>query len=131
LIRKFVEAKAANQSKVTIWGTGTPTREFLFVEDAARAIVLATEKLETDEPINIGVGREISIGKLAEMIAAATGYHGSLEFDTSRPDGQPRRCLDVSRARDMLGFEAEVSLAEGLRRTIDWYRAQGDIARAA
>ena len=116
---------------MTIWGTGTPTREFLFVEDAARAIVLATEKLETDEPINIGVGREISIGKLAEMIAAATGYHGSLEFDTSRPDGQPRRCLDVSRARDMLGFEAEVSLAEGLRRTIDWYRAQGDIARAA
>jgi GDP-L-fucose synthase len=121
LIRKCVEAKQRGAPAVTVWGTGTPTRELLFVEDAARALLLAAERLDDPEPINVGTGRETSIRELAGHVARLVGYDGALHFDPSRPDGQPRRCLDVSRARQRLGFEAEVPLEEGLRRTVAWY----------
>ncbi len=121
LIKKFLEAKARGDRAVTLWGTGKPTREFLYVEDAARAIHLATEKLETSDPVNIGSGSEISIHDLARKIAAITGFKGEIRLDPSQPDGQPRRCLDVTRARELLGFQASTSLDEGLEKTIDWY----------
>jgi GDP-L-fucose synthase len=123
LIRRFEEARLAGAPAVTLWGTGTPTREFVYVEDAARAIVLATERLEGSEPVNIGSGEEIAIAELAALIARLVGYEGRIAWDTTKPDGQPRRRLDVSRARERLGFEAEIGLEEGLRRTIDWYRS--------
>jgi GDP-L-fucose synthase len=121
LIRKCVHAKQHGESAVTIWGSGTPTREFLYVEDAARALQLAAERLDEPDPINIGTGCEIAIADLARRIARMVGYHGELRFDPTRPDGQPRRCLDVTRARERLGFEAMVPLDEGLRRTVAWY----------
>ncbi|GIW79328.1 MAG: GDP-L-fucose synthase [Gemmatales bacterium] len=121
LIRKCVEAKENGSRQVTIWGTGKPTREFLYVADAARAIRLATEKLNTPEPLNIGSGKEISIADLARRIAEKVGFDGELVFDPTRPDGQPRRCLDVSKARRLLDFEAKTSLDEGLEKTIQWY----------
>jgi len=130
LIRKCVEARDRGERSVTVWGTGRPTREFLYVEDAARAIQLAAERLETAEPINAGSGQEVAIGELAERIARKVGYTGKIVFDPSRPDGQPRRCLDVTRARQLLGFEAAVSLDEGLDRTIAWYQASRAAARA-
>jgi len=131
LIRKCVEARERGQPEIVVWGTGQATREFLFVEDAARAIHLAAEKLDNPEPINVGTGREISIRALAELIAVEVGYRGRLRFDPTQPDGQPRRCLDVTRAREQLDFEAEVSLEEGLRRTIAWYRASRAVLQAA
>jgi GDP-L-fucose synthase len=123
LIRKFVEAQERGDAEVTVWGTGKATREFLYVEDAARAIRLATERLQTPEPINIGSGQEIAIGSLAELIARKTGYQRTIRFDASKPDGQPRRCLDVTRAEQLLGFRATTSLEDGLERTIAAYRA--------
>jgi GDP-L-fucose synthase len=123
LIRKCVEACERGERVLTVWGTGTPTREFLYVEDAARAIHLATERLETSEPVNIGSGKEISITDLTTMIARKTGFTGEIRFDASKPDGQPRRCLDVSRAKELFGFEAEMSFSEGLDRTIAWYKS--------
>jgi GDP-L-fucose synthase len=107
---------------VSVWGTGTPTREFLFVEDAARGIILASEKYDGDEPVNLGSSSEITIKELATTIAAAVGYSGELEFDTSKPDGQPRRKVDVSRAKQLFDFQTQVSFAEGLKRTVDWYK---------
>jgi GDP-L-fucose synthase len=128
LIRKCLEAKARGDKALTVWGTGRATREFLYVEDAARAIHLATQKLDTPDPVNIGAGQEIGIGDLARLIAERTGFRGEIRFDTRYPDGQPRRCLDVTRARQLLGFEPEISLREGLDRTIAWYQSQSAAA---
>ena len=124
LIRKCVDAVEAGAPEVVCWGTGNATREFLFVEDCARAIVLAAERYDDPEPVNIGAGFEIGIRDLAELIAEQTGFRGRLVFDRSKPDGQPRRMLDVSRAEKRFGFKATTDFRAGLRRTIDWYRAQ-------
>ena len=124
LIRKCLEAKERGDKTLTVWGTGTPTREFLYVEDAARGLVAAAEKLETSDPVNLGSGSEISIRALVDLIVRHTGFQGEIVYDSSRPDGQPRRCLDVSKAKQLLGFQAQVSLDEGLKRTIAWYAAQ-------
>lgn len=121
LIRKFVEAKKQGLSSVTVWGTGKPTREFLYVEDAAEAIVLAAERYDGAEPINLGSSFEISIRELAETVAKVVGYEGTITFDTSKPDGQPRRKLDVSRAKEEFGFESRTSFTEGLKKTVEWY----------
>jgi GDP-L-fucose synthase len=123
LIRKFTEAVAAGIDDVAVWGTGNATREFLFVEDCAEAVVRATEMYDSPEPVNIGAGFEISIRELAELIAQLCGYTGRLSFDRSKPDGQPRRSLAVNRARDRFGFQATTDFHSGLKRTIDWYRA--------
>ena len=122
LIKKCVEAVDQGENDVVIWGDGTPTREFIYVDDAAEGIALASEKYNGAEPVNIGSGHEISIKDLAEMIARLTGYQGKLVWDTSKPNGQPRRGLDVSRAEKYFGFKAQMSFEEGLRRTIDWYK---------
>jgi GDP-L-fucose synthase len=124
LIRKFLEARARGDDVVRLWGTGKPSREFLYVEDAARAIQLATERLETSDPVNVGSGHEISIADLAGMIAKKTGFTGEIHYDADKPDGQPRRCLDVTRAKEWFGFTASTSLAEGLDRAIAWYQGQ-------
>jgi GDP-L-fucose synthase len=124
LIHKCAEAKRRRESAVTVWGTGIPTREFLYVEDAARALQLAAEKLDDPDPVNVGTGQETSIADLAQRVCRLVGYQGMLCFDPSRPDGQPRRCLDVTRARQQLGFDAQVPLEEGLRRTVAWYYGQ-------
>jgi GDP-L-fucose synthase len=124
LIRKCVEARENGEKTLTVWGTGSPTREFLFVEDAAWAMQLAAEKLDTPEPLNIGSGQEIAVADLVKLIAEKTGFRGKIRFDSSKPDGQPRRCLDVTRAKELLGFEANTTLADGLDRTIAWYLAQ-------
>ncbi len=123
LIRKCIEAQQRGDKILTVWGTGKPTREFLFVEDAARAVQLALEKLETSEPVNIGSGHEIAVADLVHLVAQKTGFRGQIRFDPTRPDGQPRRCLDVSRARELLGFEAATTLADGLNKTVAWYVA--------
>jgi len=124
LIRKFLEAKDAGVSEVEVWGDGSPTREFLYVEDAAEGILLATERYNGSDPVNLGSGYEISIKHLAELIQRLTGYDGKLVWNTSKPNGQPRRGLDTTRAEKYFGFKASVSFEEGLRRTIDWYKAQ-------
>ena len=122
LIRKCIEAQARRDSEVVLWGDGTPTREFLYVEDAAEAILLATAHYNGSEPVNLGSGMEISIRDLAEKIARLTGFTGKFVWDTSKPNGQPRRALDISRAEQYFGFRAKMSFEEGLRRTIEWYR---------
>lgn len=122
MIRKFLEATAAGRDEVVLWGDGSPTREFLFVEDCARAIVLALERYDSSEPVNVGAGFEISMRDLASKIAALCGFRGRLRWDTTRPNGQPRRSLDTERARAAFGFTAQVSFDDGLRRTIDWYK---------
>jgi GDP-L-fucose synthase len=123
LIRKCLEAAETGAKDVVCWGTGNATREFLFVEDCAEGIVLATEAYDGPEPVNIGAGFEIGIRELAELIAEQTGFTGTLTFDRTKPDGQPRRMLDVSRAERRFGFKATTDFRAGLRRTIDWYRA--------
>jgi GDP-L-fucose synthase len=123
LIKKFVDAEQRGEPEVEVWGTGAATREFLYVDDAAEGIVLATEKYNGAEPVNLGSGMEISIKELAELIAKETGYTGRLVWDRSKPDGQPRRALDVTRAEELFGFRARVDFVEGLRRTISWYRS--------
>lgn len=122
LIKKFVDAKDKNKPTVEIWGTGKPTREFLYVEDAARAIILATENYNGDEPVNLGSSFEISIRELAQTIKKAVGYKGKVVFNTDKPDGQPRRKLDVSKAKKEFGFESQVNFAEGLKKTVEWYQ---------
>jgi GDP-L-fucose synthase len=124
LIRKCVEAQECGQAQVVLWGDGSPTREFLYVEDAAEGILLATERYNGSEPANLGSGQEISIRRLAETIASLTGFTGELVWDTSKPNGQPRRALDTSRGEKFFGFRAQIPFEEGLRRTIDWYRAK-------
>jgi GDP-L-fucose synthase len=122
MINKFTDAVDNGHPAVTLWGTGTPSREFLYVDDAARAMVLAAERLDTSVPVNIGTGRETRISDLADAIAKATGFDGEVVWDTSMPDGQPKRFLDVSRARELIAFEAEMELEEGIRRTVESYR---------
>ena len=124
LIKKFVEAVQENKPVVEIWGTGSASREFLYVEDAARAIVLATERYNKPEPVNIGAGHEISIKDLVKIIQKYTGFTGTIHWDTSKPDGQPRRCLVTSRAEKEFGFVAKVPFEEGLKRTVEWYTSQ-------
>ena len=119
MIRKFVEARKNGATEVVLWGTGEPTREFLYVDDAARGLLLACERLQTSEPVNIGTGRETKIRDLAESIRKLTDFEGEIVWDSTKPDGQPARYLDVTRARELMGFEAEMSLEEGLRRTIE------------
>lgn len=121
-IRKFLEAKEANAQSVTLWGDGSPTREFLYVEDAAEGVIQAAEKYDQVEPFNLGSGREISIKDLATLIARETGYTGDILWDTSMPNGQPRRCMDTSRAEREFGFRAPTSFEEGIRRTIAWWK---------
>lgn len=125
LIHKFIDAQELGESKVVLWGDGTPTREFLYVEDAAEGILLAAERYSGSEPVNLGSGMEISIRELAELIARLTGYEGEFVWDTSKPNGQPRRALDTSRAAQYFGFRAQMRFEEGLKRTIEWYRNNG------
>jgi GDP-L-fucose synthase len=122
MIRKFVDANERGERRVTLWGDGTPTREFLYVEDAAEGIALAAERYDDPDPVNLGAGFEISMRDLASLIAGATGYDGEIVWDASRPNGQPRRMLDTSRARERFGFQAKTSLEEGVARTVAWYR---------
>lgn len=124
LIKKFADAQRSEADHIVCWGTGRATREFLYVEDCAKAIVLATERYNGAEPVNIGAGREISIRELAEMIGSIMNFRGKILWDPSKPDGQPRRCLDVSRAEREFGFRAQTPFEEGLRKTIHWYVAQ-------
>lgn len=129
LIRKCVEAKQKGADSISVWGDGSPTREFLYVEDAAEGILLAAEKYDSSEPVNLGSAYEISIKELVELIARLTGFEGKLVWDTSQPNGQPRRKLDTTRARQEFGFVSETPFEEGLRRTIEWYVAsQGSLA---
>lgn len=122
MIRKFCTAEAAHAPEVVLWGDGSPTREFLYVDDAARGLVQAALRYDDPDPVNIGAGFEISMRELARLIALKVGYTGKTVWDTSRPNGQPRRMLDVSRAKERFGFQAQVSFDEGLTRTIRWYR---------
>ncbi|MDD5558604.1 GDP-L-fucose synthase [Candidatus Methylomirabilis sp.] len=122
LIKKCCDAITADQREIVVWGTGKATREFLYVEDAAEGIVLATERYNKPAPVNLGAGFEISIYDLVHLIARLTGFHGTITWDTTKPDGQPRRCLDTSRAEREFGFKARMSLEEGLRQTIEWYQ---------
>jgi len=127
LIRKMVESP----DEVVLWGDGSPTREFLFVDDAAEGLVLAAERYDGPEPVNLGTGSEISIRELAERVAELTGFEGEIRWDTSMPNGQPRRSLDASRAKELFGFEARTPLREGLERTIAWYRQSAPHASSA
>lgn len=128
LIRKCVEAVDTGAPFIEVWGDGSASREFLYVEDAAEAIVLATERFDGPEPVNLGAGEEVTINALVTLIARHCGFKGEVRWDTSRPNGQPRRCLDTSRAAKLFGFRAHTSFESGLRKTIDWYRA-GILAR--
>ena len=124
MIRKFIEAKERGDREVVLWGDGTPTREFLYVEDAADGIVLAAEGYNGAEPVNLGRGEEVPISKLAAIVAEKVGFDGTITWDVTRPNGQPRRMLDVERASREFGFRALTTLDEGLGRTIDWFRQQ-------
>lgn len=123
IIHKIHAAQHAGADTVRLWGTGRATRDFLYVDDGARALMLAAEKLDDGEPVNVGTGEETSIRELAEFLAAKMGYRGRLEFDATKPDGQPRRCLNINRARTLLGFSPRVNLEEGLTRTLKWFQA--------
>ncbi len=125
MVRKFCEATDQGRPDVTLWGSGEPSREFLYVEDAARGLVLCAERLETSEPVNLGVGQETRIRDLAELISSAAGFEGEVVWDTEMPDGQLKRGLDVSKARELVGFEAEVPLEQGVERTVAWWRESG------
>ena len=122
LIRKCVEAAETGAPKIVVWGTGRATREFLYVADAAEAIVLAAERYDESEPVNLGTGTEISIKDLVTLIAGRTGFTGRITWDTEKPDGQPRRMLDTDRAAKYFGFVAKTSFEEGLHKTVEWYR---------
>lgn len=124
LIKKFYDAKVSNANEAVVWGTGKATREFLFVEDAVRAIALATEKYEKEDPVNLGASFEISIKNLAQLIARLVGFKGKIVFDPTKPDGQPRRKLDTSRAEKEFGFKSKIGFEEGLRKTIKWYEKE-------
>jgi GDP-L-fucose synthase len=126
LIRKMHESP----EEIVLWGDGSPTREFLFVEDAAEAFALAAQRYDGEEPVNVGAGKEISIRELAELVAELSGFDGEIRWDESMPNGQPRRSLDATRAKELFGFEARTSLRQGLERTIAWYRAQAPVHAA-
>jgi len=123
LIRKVHEAQVRGDREIPVWGDGSPTREFLYSEDAARGIVMATQSYSGDEPVNLGTNREISIKELVTTICEVMGYEGELVWQTDKPNGQPRRCLDTQRAEDYFGFKANMEFREGLKRTVEWYRA--------
>jgi GDP-L-fucose synthase len=123
LIRKMLESP----DEVVLWGDGSPTREFLYVEDCVEGLVLAADRYDGPEPVNLGAGKEISIRELAELVAEVTGFTGRIEWDTSKPNGQPRRSIDATRARELFGFEARTPLREGLERTVAWYRKQAPV----
>ena len=125
MIRKFVTAREGGQPEVVLWGDGTPTREFLYAADAAEGIVLAAERYDGPEPVNLGSGQEISIAELAALLARLTGYAGRIVWDAGKPNGQPRRALDTSRAEAYFGFRARTSFEQGLRETIEWYQREG------
>jgi GDP-L-fucose synthase len=129
LIRKCVEARSAGAPAIAVWGDGSPTREFVYVEDAAEGIQLAAEQYDGEAPVNLGSGMEISIQELVKTICRLTGFHGDVTWDTSQPNGQPRRCLDTSRAEALFGFRARTPFEEGLRRTIAWYETTWQKAR--
>jgi GDP-L-fucose synthase len=114
---------------MTLWGDGSPTREFLYVEDAAEGILLAAEQYDGNLPVNLGTGEEVAIRDLAEMIAAEVGFTGKILWDTTKPNGQPRRCLDVSRAKQLFGFQARHSLRDGLKKTVQWFRTNRESIR--
>ncbi|MFN2144425.1 MAG: NAD-dependent epimerase/dehydratase family protein, partial [Anaerolineales bacterium] len=126
LVRKCVEAKQRGDEEIVVWGTGMPTREFLYAGDAATGIILAAENYNGSEPVNLGSGMEISIHDLVELIVKLTGFEGKIVWDKTKPDGQPRRALDVNRAKDFFGFEAKTPFEEGLRKTIEYYIANQD-----
>ena len=123
LIRKVHEAQLAGETVIPVWGDGSPTREFLYAEDAARGIVMGTIGYSHEDPVNLGTNSEISIKALIELICKLMEYEGEIVWETEQPNGQPRRCLDTSRAKERFGFEAQVGFEEGLRRTIAWYRS--------
>jgi GDP-L-fucose synthase len=123
LIRKMVDAQEGGEREIVLWGDGTPTREFLYVEDCAEAVWLASQRYDGADPVNVGTGAEISIRELAELVAELTGFEGEIVWDTTKPNGQPRRSLDTTRAEQLFGFRARTPLREGLERTIGWYRA--------
>ncbi len=123
LIRKCIEAQGRGEAEVVVWGDGSPTREFLYADDAAEGILLAAERYNDSQPVNLGSGREIRIKDLAELIARLTGFQGRLVWDTTKPNGQPRRALETSRAEALFGFRAQTDFEEGLRKTVEWYRA--------
>ena len=127
LIKKCIDARDAGEPAIEVWGSGSASREFLYVEDAADGIVLAADRYDGEEPVNLGVGREITIRELVEIIARVTRFEGAIRWDSTKPDGQPRRALDASRARDAFGFVAQTSFEDGLRATVDWY--EGNRAR--
>ena len=130
LIRKTIESQDRGDNELAVWGDGSPTREFLYVEDAADAIVTAAEKYNGSEPVNLGSGYEISIKDLAEMIQRMTGFEGRLFWETDKPNGQPRRGMDVSRAKKYFGWQAQVQFEEGLRRTIEWFKENREILKS-
>jgi GDP-L-fucose synthase len=123
LIRKCVEAKESGHRDIVLWGDGSPTREFLYVEDAAEGLLLASERYDGDEPVNLGTGEEIAIRDLARLIASEVGFRGDIVWDTSRPNGQPRRCLDVTRAKEFFGFQPFHRLRDGIAKTVSWFQA--------
>ena len=127
LVRKCVEAVESGADHIDCWGTGSASREFLYVDDAAEGIIIAVEKMETPLPLNLGTNSEITIKDLVELVAKLTGFTGEIRWDPAKPDGQPRRCLDVSRAKEMIGFEATVGFEDGLKRTIQWFKDQDTI----
>jgi GDP-L-fucose synthase len=122
LIKKCADAQAEGREVIEVWGTGAASREFLYVDDAAEGIVLAAERYDGAEPVNLGVGQEITIRELVGLITRVTGFEGEVRWDPTKPDGQPRRALDTSRARERFGFAAQTSFEDGLRKTVEWYR---------
>jgi GDP-L-fucose synthase len=131
LIRKCLEAQDSGQSEIVCWGDGSPTREFLYVEDCVEGLALAAERYDGAEPVNLGTGVETSIKETAELVAEAVGFKGKIRWDTSMPNGQPRRSLDASKAASLFGFRASVSLREGIERTVAWYRAERTVPATA
>jgi GDP-L-fucose synthase len=129
LIRKCVEARDHGDRQITAWGTGSASREFLYVEDCAKGLVAALEKYDSPEPMNLGSGREITIKNLTELVAKSARFKGEILWDTTKPDGQPRRCLDVTRARESIGFVAGTSLEDGIARTIEWFEKNRTVAK--
>ncbi|MBL8052104.1 MAG: GDP-L-fucose synthase [Nitrospira sp.] len=129
LIRKCVSAKEEGRTEITLWGNGSPTREFLYVEDAADGILLAAEHYDGNLPVNLGTGEEISIRDLAKLIAAEVGFTGQIQWDATKPNGQPRRCLDVSRAKQLFGFQSRHGLSDGVRKTVQWFQSHSQSIR--
>ena len=129
LIRKCVSAKEEGRAAITLWGDGSPTREFLYVEDAAEGIVLAAEHYDGNLPVNLGTGEEIAIRDLAKLIAAEVGFTGQIQWDATKPNGQPRRCLDVSRAKELFGFQAKHRLNDGMKKTVQWFQTNSQSIR--